>query len=92
MMTRLTVATAVTEFHATAASIENWMLDAEGEHDAHLTAQAIANAATETLEAVPGLWAMYAEGFDVDTRLLRVSISALRNVLAWTNSVARIAA
>jgi len=92
MMTRLTVATAVAEFHATAASIENWMMEVEGEHDAHLTAQAIAHACTETLEDVPGLFAMYAEGFDVDTRLLHVSMSILRHTLAWSRSVQRIAA
>ena len=87
-MTQFTVNAAASEFTTLALSIEDWMLEASEQADVALTAHAIANAATDALVDAQAVLAMYANGYDVNVRQFTACCSALKNVLAWTRTVA----
>jgi ApbE superfamily uncharacterized protein (UPF0280 family) len=87
-MTQFTVNASASEFTTFALSIEDWMLEASEQADVALTAHAIANAATDALVDAQAVLAMYANGFDINVREFNACCSALKNVLAWTRTVA----
>jgi hypothetical protein len=66
---------------AAARGLEDWMVDTADTDTASIVA--IVNCAQELDADLSSQWARYADGYELDTAAHRVTVSIVRNVLAW---------